>query len=99
MPFQEHAMSRSTINVDDRLARYLDDIIRPETDTQRRLRAETAKLPMAQMQIGANQGAFMAFLAGLVQAQRALEIGTFTGYSALSVAAALPPSGKLICCD
>ena len=57
-------------------------------------------MPNAGMQIGANQGSFMAFLVGLIGERRnCLEIGTFTGYSALTVAAALPPDGKLICCD
>jgi predicted O-methyltransferase YrrM len=92
-------MSRSTIVVDERLAAYLDDVNRPETGTQRRLREVTGAMPNAGMQIGANQGAFMAFLARLTGARRAIEIGTFTGYSALTVAAALPPDGKLICCD
>jgi len=51
------------------------------------------------MQISADQGAFLALLARTIGAQHALEIGTFTGYSALAVAAALPHDGKLICCD
>jgi predicted O-methyltransferase YrrM len=51
------------------------------------------------MQIGADQGALLALLAKLVGARRAIEIGTFTGYSALAVASALPADGKLICCD
>jgi len=92
-------MSRSTITVDDRLGHYLEDIIRPETPVQRGLREETSKLPQAMMQVGANQGAFMGFLVATIGARRALEVGTFTGYSALTVAAALPPDGKLVCCD
>lgn len=92
-------MSRSTIQVDDRLEQYLEDANRPETPVQRRLRADTAKMSNAQMQIGSNQGRFMAFLIGLIGARRAIEIGTFTGYSALAVAAALPADGKLVCCD
>jgi caffeoyl-CoA O-methyltransferase len=92
-------MSRSTIVVDDRLASYLDLVNRPETPVQKRLRDETGKMSNAGMQIGANQGSFMAFMATLVGAKRALEIGTFTGYSALTVAAALPADGTLICCD
>ncbi len=64
-----------------------------------RLRAETATLPQARMQIGADQAAFLALLARSIGARRCLEIGTFTGYSALAVAAALPADGKLICCD
>jgi predicted O-methyltransferase YrrM len=92
-------MSRGTVQVDDRLAQYLDTTNRPETPTQLKLRADTGKMPNAGMQIGANQGSFMAFLIGLIGARHCLEIGTFTGYSALTVAAALPADGKLICCD
>jgi len=63
------------------------------------LRAETAKLPASQMQISPEQGQFMALLTQLTGAKRALEIGTFTGYSSISVARALPADGKLICFD
>jgi predicted O-methyltransferase YrrM len=70
-----------------------------ETAVQKRLRAETEKLPMAQMQIGADQGAFMQLLIRLMGARRCIEVGTFTGYSALSVAMALPPNGRIVCCD
>jgi len=51
------------------------------------------------MQIGADQGALMALLIRLIGARRALEVGTFTGYSAMVVAEALPPEGQLITCD
>ncbi|GMV61355.1 MAG: O-methyltransferase [Parvibaculum sp.] len=70
-----------------------------ETDLQERLRAETAKLPAAGMQIGADQGAFLSLLVSAIGAKRAIEIGTFTDYSALSIASALPKGGELICCD
>lgn len=63
------------------------------------LRAETAKQPASQMQISPEQGQFMALLTQLTGAKRALEIGTFTGYSSISVARALPADGKLICFD
>jgi len=92
-------MSRGTVRVDDRLADYLDATNRPETPTQLRLREDTGRMSNAGMQIGANQGSFMAFLVGLIEAKNCLEIGTFTGYSALTVALALPPEGRLICCD
>lgn len=92
-------MSRSTIVVDDRLADYLDATNRPETDTQKHLRDVTGKMSNAGMQIGPNQGSFMAFLIKLSGARNALEIGTFTGYSALTVAGALPADGRLVCCD
>ncbi len=83
----------------DAVERYVVSEIAQETAVQRRLRAETATMPHAGMQIGADQGALLAMLAKLVGARRAIEIGTFTGYSALAVASALPPDGKLICCD
>jgi predicted O-methyltransferase YrrM len=78
---------------------YLHNTAHVETPLQRRLREETARLPMGMMQIGADQGALLALLIRLVGARRALEIGTFTGYSALAVAAALPADGRLVCCD
>jgi predicted O-methyltransferase YrrM len=81
----------------------LDDYVRSvgarETPVQRRLREATAALPQAGMQIGPDQATFLALLVTLVGARRALEIGTFTGYSALAVAQALPPDGTLVCCD
>ncbi len=70
-----------------------------ETPLQQRLRVETATMPGARMQIGADQGAFFALLMRLLGAHRTLEIGTFTGYSALAVAAALPPDGKVVTCE
>ena len=70
-----------------------------ETDIERRLRAETARLPNAGMQIGPDQARLLALLARTVGARRALEIGTYTGYSALAVAKALPEDGRLVCCD
>ncbi|TMH37522.1 MAG: SAM-dependent methyltransferase [Betaproteobacteria bacterium] len=78
---------------------YVAGQITPVTDVQRRLRAETAKLPNGGMQISADQGALLALLARSIGARRAIEVGTFTGYSALAVAAALPSGGKLTCCD
>ena len=81
------------------IERYVSETLVKETPLQRRLRDETAKLPMGMMQIGADQGAFLALLVRLIGARRTLEIGTFTGYSALTVASALPADGKLIACD
>ena len=65
----------------------------------RELRAATASLPNAGMQIGADQGQFMALLVQAIGARNCLEIGTFTGYSALAVALALPDDGRIVCCD
>jgi len=78
---------------------YVSAVVTRETDLQRRLRKETSTMPGAGMQIGADQGALLALLVRLIGAKRALEIGTYTGYSALAVAMALPPDGKLVCCD
>jgi predicted O-methyltransferase YrrM len=91
-------MSRQ-LNLDERLYRYLVEHSVREPQVLRELREETAKLPMAGMQIGPDQGQLMALLVKLMGAKRCLEIGVFTGYSSLSVALALPPDGKIIACD
>jgi len=90
-------MTRSLLP--EAVERYVSLDITRETELQKRLRAETARLPQAGMQIGPDQGALLALLARSIGAKRAIEIGTFTGYSALAVAAALPRDGKLVCCD
>jgi predicted O-methyltransferase YrrM len=90
-------MSRTL--VPDAVERYVSVEISRETPLQRRLREETSHLKHAGMQIGAEQGALLAMLVRSVGAKRAIEIGTFTGYSALAVASALPAGGKLVCCD
>jgi caffeoyl-CoA O-methyltransferase len=78
---------------------YLLSINRPLPDILQRLRAETLQFPMAVMQISVEQGRFMGLLVQLMGVRRALEIGVFTGYSALTVALALPEDGRLIACD
>ena len=70
-----------------------------ESATLARLREKTATMPKAQMQISVEQGRLMALLIDLMGAKRCLEIGVFTGYSALCVAERLPPDGKLVACD
>jgi caffeoyl-CoA O-methyltransferase len=92
-------MARRSLDLDDRLYDYLLKTGVRESELLKELRAETSKLSSAGMQIGPDQGAFMHLLAGVIGARRALEIGTFTGYSSLCVASALPADGKLICCD
>ena len=81
------------------LADYVDKNWLRDSPLKRRLREETAKLPQAGMQISAHQGQQMALLAKAIGARQAVEVGTFTGYSALCVAEALPADGKLWCCD
>jgi predicted O-methyltransferase YrrM len=85
--------------VSDPIEQYVESFGSRESPVRQRLRAETAELPQAGMQIGADQGALMALLIRLTGARRALEVGTFTGYSAMAVAEALPPDGRLITCD
>lgn len=92
-------MSNRTLNLDDALYSYLLDVSLRETPLQLRLREETAALPVAQWQIAPEQGQFMALLVQLTGAKRLLEVGTFTGYSALSMAQAMPADGQLLCCD
>jgi O-methyltransferase len=83
----------------DAVETYVCDTVGRETPLQKRLREETARLPEAGMQIGADLGALLALLARAIGARRAIEIGTFTGYSALAVASALPDDGVLFACD
>lgn len=78
---------------------YVTGLIATETDVQRRLRDETAKMPQSMMQISADQGTFLSLIVAAINAKNAIEIGTFTGYSALAIARALPKNGTLICCD
>jgi caffeoyl-CoA O-methyltransferase len=92
-------MARRSLELDDRLYDYLVQFGTRESDLLKDLRNETAKLPGAGMQIGPEQGAFMGLLVELIGVRRALEIGTFTGYSSLCIAGAMPADGKLICCD
>ena len=70
-----------------------------ETELLKRLRDETALLPQHNMQIAPEQGALLALLVELIGARRCLEIGTFTGYSSLVVATAMPSDGTMVCCD
>ncbi|MGB1778206.1 MAG: O-methyltransferase [Longimicrobiales bacterium] len=92
-------MSRSTTPLDDRLYSYFLEVSIRDDDVHRRLREETSELENAQMQISAEQGQFMTLLVAATNARLALEIGTFTGYSALCIAEGLPDDGRLIACD
>ena len=78
---------------------YLLSVSSREPEVLKKLRAATASRPEAEMQIGPEQGQFMALLVKLIGARRCIEIGTYTGYSALAVALALPEDGKLIATD
>jgi len=79
---------------------YVIDHNPPLDDVQRSLIAETAALgPISMMQVAVEQGAFLTLLTRLLGVRRAIEIGTFTGYSALSIARGLGDGGTLLCCD
>jgi predicted O-methyltransferase YrrM len=90
---------RHTHVLNDAVYDYLLAVSLREPPLLARLREETAALPRAMMQISPEQGQFMALLAELIGARRVLEVGTFTGYSALVVALALPADGRLLTCD
>lgn len=92
-------MSNKTLPLDENLYGYLLSHSLREPEILQRLRKLTRKLPEANMQIAPEQGQFMAFLVELMGAQRLLEVGTFTGYSTLWMARALPPEGCLTACD
>ena len=92
-------MSNKSIGLDNRLYEYLLTATLRESSVQAALRAKTAEHPQARMQISPEQGQFMALLIELMGAKKALEIGVFTGYSALTVAMALPEDGRLVACD
>ncbi len=92
-------MTNRSLNLDDALYQYLLDVSLRESPLLKRLREETAQLPIARWQIAPEQGQFMALLVQISGARKILEIGTFTGYSALCMAQALPADGRLICCD
>ena len=72
----------------------------PQDDVLAALASETAALgPISMMQIAVEQGAFLTWMTRLLGVQFAVEIGTFTGYSAISIARGLAPGGRLLCCD
>ena len=90
---------RKTLSMTDELFDYAARVALREPEILRRLREETRALPHAGMQIGPDQGQFLALLVRLIGARKTLEIGVFTGYSSLAVALALPPGGRIIACD
>ncbi len=92
-------MNTRTITLDDPTYAYLVAHGVREHPDQADLRAATRNHPHAGMQIAPDQAQFMALLVKLIGARRTIEIGVFTGYSALSVALALPPDGSVLACD
>jgi predicted O-methyltransferase YrrM len=92
-------MSDTTINLTSTLYTYLKNTSLREPEILKQLRAETNKKFQTKMQISPEQGQFMSLLIELLGAVKTLDIGTFTGYSALVVALSLPHNGKVIACD
>lgn len=92
-------MTNRTIDLSDTLYQYLLDHSVADDNIKQQLREETAKLDMAIMQIAPEQGQFMTLLTKIISARKAIEVGVFTGYSALCIAEALPEDGRLIACD
>jgi len=92
-------MANRTIGISDEVAAYVVEVGTREPAVLARLREETAALPQHNMQVAAEEGAFLAMLVELTGARRCIEVGTFTGYSSLSVALAMPEDGSIVCCD
>src|SRR5260221_604153 len=92
-------MSSSSFLLPKKLGAYYRRVAVRESGVFAELRKETAKLPMARMQIAPEQGQLMAMLVKLIQARRCIEVGVFTGYSSLAVASALPDEGEVLACD
>lgn len=92
-------MSTGTIVLDNQLRDYLLNVSVKEPEVLRDLRKKTENLEFARMQISPEQGSFMAFLIGIINGKRTLDIGVFTGYSSLVVALALPEDGYVTACD
>jgi predicted O-methyltransferase YrrM len=92
-------MANRTLTLDDTLYRYVLDHSMREHPAQTALREATRQHPHAGMQISPEQGQFMALLVKLLGARRTIEVGVFTGYSALAVALALPDDGRVLACD
>jgi caffeoyl-CoA O-methyltransferase len=86
--------------VDERLHRYIVERGARQDEVLRRVQDETAAMGgISRMQIAPDQGAFMTLLARAIGAREALEVGTFTGYSAICIARGLDPGGRLLCCE
>ena len=92
-------MSSNTIVLDQKLREYLLNTSLKEPKVLINLREETSRLDEFQMQISPEQGSFLSFLIGLINAKLTLDIGVFTGYSALVVALELPQDGYVTACD
>ncbi len=92
-------MSTTSIGLSDELHEYMLSVSLRESDVMRRLREATADHPKSNMQIAPEQAQFFQLLMRMLGARRTIEVGVFTGYSALAVAEVLPPNGEIVACD
>jgi caffeoyl-CoA O-methyltransferase len=93
-------MTRSSMHLDETLQRYVVDHSQPLDAVQAALVTRTAELGRPSgMQIGAEQAGLLTILVRMLNAKRAVEVGTFTGFSAIAIARGLAPGGTLLCCD
>lgn len=92
-------MSSKTLGLSEELSAYLQQVSLRDSELLARLRDETRGMPMAGMQVSAEQGQFMQLLVKALGIRRAIEIGVYTGYSSLCVALAMPDDGRIIACD
>jgi predicted O-methyltransferase YrrM len=92
-------MARQTLGMSDPLYDYLLSVSLHEPDVLRRCREETAEMAMSTKQISPDEGQLLALLTRLSGARRTIEVGVFTGYSAMCVALAMPEDGRIIGCD
>jgi len=92
-------VTKSTTGLDPALYEYILQTTLREPEVLARLRRETDSHPQARMQISPDQGQLLGLLVELMGARRVIEVGTFTGYSSLAMALALPDDGEMVCCD
>jgi caffeoyl-CoA O-methyltransferase len=93
-------MTRASMHLDDTLQRYVVDHSEPLDAVQTALVTRTAELgPPSGMQIGPEQAQLLTILVRMLNAKRAVEVGTFTGFSSIAIARGLAPGGTLLCCD
>jgi len=92
-------MSSSNAYIEESIYSYLLENSLRELPVLKKLREETQKMPLGRMQISPDQGQFMAMLVRIIVPKKIVEIGTFTGYSSLAMALALPENGKIVACD
>lgn len=92
-------MEQDSLDIGLDLLRYMRAVSVRESAALAKLREETARLDKTNLQIAPEQAAFMQMIARLMEVRAVLEVGTFTGYSALALAEAMPESGRIITCD